>query len=68
MNYGGADVGSESKYNWTKWFPKFLWFPKKIDGKWYWLRTIHLRFNRATWDIHVQYAVDVFDLMKKDSE
>ena len=70
MNYGGMDA-SEPKYKWTGWQKQFLWRPKKIDSKWYWLRTVYERFYLATWDPMIvkqhQIAIDLFDLMQKDT-
>ena len=45
---------------------KFLWIPKKIDGKWYWLRTITIQTkyntmcigNRVTQVKNIKYIVD----------
>ena len=71
MNYGGID-DTKSIYSWTKWRKEFLWWPKSIEGKRYWLRTVHVRYYMADWDPRIikqeQYAVDVFDLMQKDSK
>ena len=69
MNYGGMDA-SQSTYVWTLWQKHFLFIPKKIEGKWYWLRTIYERFYIASWDPMIvrqhQFAVDLFDLMTKN--
>ena len=35
--------------NWTKWEKKFLWWPKKIKNKWYWLRFIYERERLLLW-------------------
>ena len=71
MNYGGMDASAQPKYAWTKWQKQFLWLPKKIKGKWYWLRTIYFRQYMADWDPQIikeeQYAVDLFDLMMKNN-
>jgi hypothetical protein len=71
MNYGGIDAYPNPKpaQKWHPWRKKFLWAPKIIDKKIYWLRYVHERF-RATHELNFeyQYAVDVFDLIKKDSE
>ena len=70
MNYGGMD-STKPMYVWTQWQSQFLWWPKKIEGKRYWLRTVYFRYYMADWDPQIikqeQYAVDLFDLMMKDN-
>ena len=75
MMYDG--MGNQTPYtkHWHPWRKKFLWLPKIIDGKAYWLRNIHQRFRANHWipgsieiAFEYQYAVDIFDLMKKDSD
>ena len=76
MNYGGIDAYPNPKpaQNWHPWRKKFLWMPKIIDKKIYWLRYVNERFRATHWtgsvelDFEYQYAVDVFDLIKKDAE
>jgi len=74
MNYGGIDAAPPNR-KWGKWQTEFLWRPKRIENKWYWLRRIHYRFRMISWapglgeeKYEFQYAVDVFDLMQKDSQ
>jgi hypothetical protein len=70
MNYGGIDAYPQSPNTWHPWKKIFLWKPKKIDGRWHWMRTVHMRFRTVTFypehNFEYQYAVDVFDLMQKD--
>lgn len=76
MNYGGIDADNKLRSSWGKWQKEFLWFPKRIDKKWYWLREVHYRWRwLSDWraeslpeTAEIQYAVDIFDLMKKDSK
>ena len=65
MNYGG--YGS-SVIVWNRWQGKFLFFPKKIEGKWYWLRQVYYR-ERMTYGStnKKQWAVDIFDLIDKNN-
>ena len=74
MNYGGIDADPVPNQRWGKWQTEFLWRPKRIDNKWYWMRRIHYRFRMISWapgigeeNYEFQYAVDLFDLMQKDS-
>ena len=71
MNYGGVDAYPLGPTNWHPWKKLFLWKPQKIDGQWYWLRTVHMRFRTITFypehNFEYQYAVNVFDLMQKDA-
>jgi len=70
MNYGGIDAYPKPEKPWHPWKKKFLWMPKMIDGRWHWMRTVHMRFRTVTFypehNFEYQYAVDVFDLMQKD--
>ena len=76
MNYGGIDAGITPKKKWGKWQTQFLWLPKRIEGRWYWMRRIHYRFYIHSWPPEVfgqenyeyQYAFNLFDLMQKDSQ
>ena len=77
MNYGGIDAYPNPKpaQKWHPWRKKFLWMPKIIDKKIYWLRYVNERFRMVSWAtgsseemFEYQYAVDVFDLIKKDAE
>lgn len=74
MDYSGTDY-PEIPRPWHPWKKQFLLFPKIIDGRIYWLRTVYRRFRLLRWATNTpnkmfeyQYAVDVFDLMKKDSD
>lgn len=74
MNYGGIDAYPKPLNNWHPWRKKFLWMPKVIDGRVYWLRNVHERFRSKHWVpgtveivFEYQYAVNVFDLMQKDA-
>ena len=54
--------------NWTKWKRKFLWCPRKIKGKWYWLRFIYERKRLMLWysqKYEYDYALDIFDILRK---
>ena len=62
MNYfhGCAD--------WTKWEKKFCWWPKKMNGKWYWLRIYYERERLLLWycqRFEYDYALNLFDILKK---
>lgn len=70
----GIDAYPNPLNNWHTWRKKFLWMPKKIDGKIYWLRSVHERFRSKHWVpgtveivFEYQYAVNMFDLIQKDS-
>jgi len=66
MNLGGTDY----QHTWSPWTKKFLWKPFKIEEKWYWLRTIYKRKKINTIfprQYDYEYAVDLFDLIKKES-
>jgi hypothetical protein len=74
MNYGGIDAYPRPPKPWHPWKKKFLWMPKVIDGRVYWLRNVHQRFRSNHWipgsieiAFEYQYAVDLFDLMQKDA-
>lgn len=71
MNYGGVDASnSKPSVQWGKWQIQFLWLPKRIDGRWHWLRKIHYRWRytgNTEYIAEFQYAIDVFDLIEKDS-
>jgi len=73
MNYGGIEAPLPTR-TWGQWQTQFLWKPKRIEGRWYWMRRVHYRFRMINWapgigeeQYEFQYAVDVFDLMQKDS-
>ena len=54
--------------SWTKWEKKFLWWPKKLNGKWYWLRTYYERERLLLWysqRYEYDYALNLFDIIKK---
>ena len=42
------DLNSDNYYNGCTYDKKFLFLPKKIEGRWYWLRTVTLR---RKWEI-----------------
>lgn len=74
MNYGGIDVPPPAR-KWGSWQTEFLWRPKRIEGRWYWLRCVHYRFRMISWapglgeeKYEYQRAVDIFDLMQKDAD
>lgn len=53
---------------WTRWEKRFLWCPKKINNKWYWLRSIYERERLMLWysqKYEYDYALDLFDIIKK---
>jgi hypothetical protein len=64
---------------WTPWQTKFLWYPRKIEGKIRWLTTIHERHrgkflyyidhgDGGVWTLEFQYAFNIFDLMRYENE
>ena len=77
MNYGGIDAYPKKRPQ-SPWKKVFLWKPTRIDGHWYWLRNVHQRWRMdyqakddaigANIITQYEYAVDVFDLIKKDAE
>lgn len=77
MNYGGIDAYPK-KRPWSPWKKVFLWTPTRIGGRWYWLRTVHRRWRMnyepkadaigADITPQYEYAIDVFDLIQKDSQ
>ena len=76
MMYDGMGLHRASTpKHWNPWKKKYLWLPKIIDGKVYWLRYVHKRFRTNHWipgsieiAFEYQYAVDLFDLMQKDAD
>jgi len=52
--------------NWTLWERKFLWWPLKINGRWYWLRYVYERERLLLWwsqKYEYDYALNSFDLL-----
>ena len=70
MNYGGRDY---VKPNWSIWKELFLWKPKKINDRWYWLRKVYYRKRLLSkvdnqFNFEYQWAVDLLELMVYDFE
>ena len=54
---------------WTKWERKFLWWPLKINGNWYWLQYVYERERLLLWfsqTYEYDYALNSFDIIKKN--
>jgi hypothetical protein len=65
--------------DWTPWKTKFLWWPRKIEGKTRWLVKMHERHkgkflyyldhgDPGIWTLEFQYAFDIFDMMRYENE
>jgi len=73
------DNYEEYTKEWTPWQSKFLWWPKKIEGKSYWLTKVYERHkvkflymidqgDGGKWAFQYQYAFNIFDLMRSENE
>ena len=54
---------------WTKWERKFLWWPTKIKGSWYWMRFVYERERLKLWysqTYEYDYAFNIFDILRKN--
>ena len=55
--------------DWTKWERKFLWWPTKIKGNWYWMRFVYERERLKLWysqTYEYDYAFNIFDILRKN--
>ena len=50
-----------SKYHWELWY---AWYPKRINGRWYFRETVYRRYQISPGKGYFVYA-DSFDLLKQ---
>lgn len=50
-----------SKYHWEPWY---AWYPVRINGVWYFRKTVYRRYQISTTKGYWVYG-DIFDLLKQ---
>ena len=67
-NDGAIKMFYVATQSWSPWSQLYLWKPRKINNKWYWLKSVYMRkrivlyYPKTQWQY--QYAIDLFELMQ----